>query len=211
MGSRVYLIGAVRGLVSEGERVMAAIGGIRPDVVALSVSREGIEAMRTLSGAMASAAKPASVEEAIYIRGLSKYGKVMKPPPCFQMAGKAADEAGIPTQGLDMDDEHYTAAYCKYVSTVDLMRQGRSQKRFLGHAFRSKNPESFVMEWDGMVNRLEGYRRLEAARERWMARGIKRLSERYVCPLAVIELERLPGVRAHLKALECAFETVHWP
>jgi hypothetical protein len=97
-----------------------------------------------------------------------------------------------------MDDEHYTAAYCKHVGTLDMMRQGRSRKLYETHDFTAPTPEGFVLEWDALVNRLKGYRALERAREAWMAKVIGRLSESCSVLAAVIERERLGGVGKEL-------------
>lgn len=199
MPGRVFLIGAVRGLESEGGRVSAAIARIRPGVVALSLSREGMEALGKLEGATADQAA-ANPEEEAYIRGLSAFGEVVKPPPCFSGAWASARGAGIALEPLDMDDEHYTAAYCKHVGTLDMMRQGRSGKLFERYEFVAGSPEEFVIEWDALVNRLKGYRALERSRELWMAKGVARLAGSHGSVAAVIELERLEGVREALEA-----------
>ena len=208
MGSKVYLAGAIRGLVGEEARIATIVERVGPDAVGLSVSREGMEAMKA-QNMKSSDAKPTNTEERVYIRGLSKYGKVLKPPPCFSGARQSAIAAGIPAVPLDMSDEHYSAAYCKYISTWDMMRQGRSDKLFMRYKFKAETPEEFVIEWDRLVNRLDGYRMLEMARERWFAKGIVRLSEKYGRPLVVVEHERIAGVTRQLREMGCEFEIVH--
>lgn len=193
------LVGAVRGLKSEGDRVASIIREICPDAVGLAVSREGLEAMAGL--AVEAKAEPSNTEERAYIRGLGTFGEVVKPPPCFS----AALRSGRPVTPLDMDDEHYTAAYCRYVSTWDMMRQGRSQKSMLRHRFRAKTPEEFVLEWDGIVNRLSGYRTLEASREMWLAKGACRLAAKHPRTLVIVEYERLRGVLKFLDRLGCIY------
>lgn len=196
-GGKIYLVGAVRGLASEGERAVKAIEELKPDVLAISVSGEGLEAMR--GSDQSSEAQATNPEEEVYIAGLSEFGKVMSPPPCFHMPQMFADEKSIPVEALDMDDEHYTAAYCRYVSTMDMIRQGGSGKRLARHPFEAQNPEDFVREWDELVNRLAGYRSLEDAREEWMAKGLVKLGSRHAIVLAVIELERAAGVQDRLR------------
>ena len=91
---------------------------------------------------------------------------------------------------------------------MDMMRQGRSEKRFTKYLFLSETPQDFVMEWDELVNRLAGYRDLENAREEWLAKGLSRLSLKHSKILAIVELERLAGLERHLKSLKCDFEIV---
>lgn len=209
MPSRIFITGAVRGLVSEGERVVSIIQKIMPTVIGLSVSIEGLDAMKSPGNFEILNAGPNNVEEEIYMDGLSEFGEVVKPPPCYSRAMKAAIQSKIQIEPLDMDDEHYTAAYCKYVSTLEMMRQGRSGKLFSKHIFHAKKPEEFVVEWDNLVNRLKGYRELEKAREEWLAKGACRLAKKYEKTLVIIELERLTGVSDYLKTMQCNFEVIY--
>ena len=208
MSGNIYLTGAVRGLVAEGERVVSIMQKVTPNIVALSISKEGLTGLTQITDIEESDTKPANIEEEIYMRGLAEFGEVIRPPPCFSMAVKDALKTGTPIKALDMDDVHYTAAYCKYVSTMDMMRQGRSEKRFTKYLFLSETPQDFVMEWDELVNRLAGYRDLENAREEWLAKGLSRLSLKHSKILAIVELERLAGLERHLKSLKCDFEIV---
>lgn len=207
MEGKIYLTGAVRGLIPEGERVVALIESISPDAVGITISSEGLETLKNPE-MNASGGKPVNVEEEVYMRGLSKYGKVVRPPPCFSMAVLRSVKDNIVIKALDMDDEHYTAAYCRYVSTMDMMRQGRAGKSLLRYRFKSTTAANFVVEWDRLVNRFAGYRSLEKAREHWFAKGICRLSEKHGKILIIVELERLPGLEHHLQSMGCIFEKV---
>ncbi|MBA3046514.1 MAG: hypothetical protein KKH41_08260 [Candidatus Thermoplasmatota archaeon] len=209
MDSKIFITGAVKGLVSEGQRIAALIESIRPDTVAISLNREGLGALGEMDIISKSRTGPVNIEEIIYMRGLSDYGEVVKPPPCFSVALDTASKVGISVVALDMDDEHYTAAYCKYVSTLDMIRQGNSQKRFSKHIFRAETPEGFVLEWDRLVNRFPGYRQLERAREYWMAKGICRVAGKYKKPMAIIELERVAGLKTQLSKMNCEYDSVH--
>ena len=195
MLGKLNVAGAVRGLVSEGERMARIIGEVVPDAIGLAVSKEGLSAMSEFAGSERRRSGPTNTEESVYIRGLAAFGEVVKPPPCFSVAL----DSGIPITPLDMDDEHYTAAYCRYVTTWDMMRQGRSQKRMMQHKFRAETPREFVLEWDRMVNRFEGYRALEASREMWLAKGACRMAGKYQRTLVILEYERLRGFLKYLE------------
>src|SRR2546422_10749556 len=97
-GCRVHVMPVVRGLVSESEAVRAAFSEARPDAVALSIGREEIEALRAHPGG---SVPPDNLEEEVYVRGLSRFGEVRKPPPCFVEALAAATERGVPLPPLD--------------------------------------------------------------------------------------------------------------
>jgi pheromone shutdown protein TraB len=172
-------------------------------VIALSISPEGLEAMGKPDGLKTDRNAPSNPEEEIYIHGLSEFGEVIKPPPCFSMALERAKAMNIPVKALDMDDEHYTLAYCKHVNTMDMIRQGHSRKSMPKHRFVSKTPEEFVLEWDDLVNRLKGYRELENSREEWLAKGISKLAQKEAGILAIVELERLKGVEKNLRSMGC--------
>jgi len=198
--SSVLIIGAVRGLVSEGERVYDIIMQNRPDVVGLAISEEGLDAMKEhLDSTGGKNAELENLEEVIYVAGLEAFGEVRKPPPCFSKAWTAAKNLTITAEPLDLNDEQYTNAYCRNISTLEMMTQGRGQRRIVKHQFQATSAQEFVLEFDAVVNRQKGYRKLEAEREEFMALRIKKLTQDNQKVMAVIELERLEGV---MKALD---------
>ncbi len=204
----IYVLGAVRGLVSEGDFAASQVRKLGPNVVGLSISKEAIMAMESHIKEKKRAPEPANFEEEMYIEGLSEYGEILRPPPCFSMAWEAAKELKINVWGLDMDDEHFTSAFCKHISSIEMMRQGRCNKKWARHAFVSKTPKEFVAEWDKVINWLPGYKNLEAAREECMAKNIARLAREYRTILAIIEYERLGGVVRELEGLDLEFQVL---
>ncbi len=207
MPGKVLLIGAVRGLIFEGEVVKSAFEQFKPDVIGISTSKEAILAMAEHIANNDDAPEPANQEEEMYIRGLEAFGEVVRPPPCYSEAWKLASKNNISIKGMDMDDEHFTAAFCKYVSTLDMVRQGRCEKKWARHTFISQTPEDFVVEWDDIVNWLPGYQALERAREKWIAKGICILAKKHDNVLVIVDLERLSGVQSFLLEMDCTFQT----
>ncbi len=205
--SKIFLIGAVRGLISEGEKVKSALERFMPDIVGISISKESIQAMAEHIISEKEVPEPANREEDMYIEGLEVFGEVVRPPPCYSEAWKQASQNNILIKGLDMNEEHYTSAFCKYVSTLEMVRQGRCEKKWARHTFKSQTPEDFVVEWDSVVNWLPGYQALEMAREKWIAKGICILAKKYDNILVVVELERLAGVQNFLRDMGCDFQT----
>jgi len=194
-GCRVHLMPVVRGLVSEGERVRAAFTDAGPEAVALSISREELEGLRDYAGGNA---PPDNLEEEVYVRGLTRFGEVRKPPPCFVEAAGLAKERGIPIHPLDMDDEQYTSTYTATVSTVDILLSNARQAKLRRWKAPGSTPEEFVVEWDIQVNGSAGYRKLQDEREGFLARRIRQLSSKYGVLLALVEVERAKGVRNRL-------------
>ena len=207
MTSQILLIGAVRGLISEGDRVKNIFEQFKPNIIGISTSKEAVKAMAEHIATNSEIPEPANQEEDMYIEGLEEFGEVVRPPPCYSEAWKLANKNNIPIKGLDMDDEHFTAAFCKYVSTIDMVRQGRCEKKWARHLFIAETPEDFVLEWDSVINWLPGYQALEKAREEWIAKGISILTKKYDKILIVVELERLAGIQSFLTDMNCDFQT----
>ena len=105
--SGVVLVGAVKGLVSEGERVSGLLRERDPDVIALAISPEGFQAMKAHLRIAEEEAGLDNLEEEIYVAGLEVFGEVRKPPPCFADAYEVAKELGKDVETLDLDDEEY--------------------------------------------------------------------------------------------------------
>ncbi len=194
-GCRVHVMPVIRGLVSESESVVAAFQEVRPEAVALSIGREELEALKAHSGENV---PPDNVEEEVYVRGLSRFGDVRKPPPCFVVALGTSTERSIPVYPLDMDDEQYSSTYVASVSTVDILLANVREGRLRKWASKAASPVDFVREWDSVVNQSAGYRKLIAEREAFLARRIRQVASRHGVLLALIDVERAKGVLGRL-------------
>jgi hypothetical protein len=102
-------------------------------------------------------------------------------------------------EALDMDEEAYTAAYTEYVSTMELLLQGRLENRLRKKHFRVATPREFALAWDAEVNRTMGFARLQREREKFIASRLGELARGRVQVLAVVEVERVKGVLAALR------------
>lgn len=191
----IFVLPVIKGLVDEVESVRKAYEETRPGAIALSISAGELKSLQNMSEVEA---PPSNFEEEIYMRELERYGKVRKPPPCFVEAVKLARENPLSLYAIDMDEDLFTTAFCYYVSTLDLVRHSRTKKKLKKKRFVATNPYDFVMEFDREVNKLKGYRMLERARERYMARQLIKLKSAGSRILALIELERAEGVMADL-------------
>lgn len=192
----VSVVPAVRGLPSDGEAVVHAIASCHPDRVALSVSPEELETLRTYRGGNLEAE---TVEEEAYVAGLSAWEEPVLPPPCFTAAVHEAVARKIPLDAVDMDEEAYTDAYTTWVSTMELLLQGRMESRLLRKRFRVATPQDFAIAWDAEVNRTVGFTRLQREREKFMAARLREVANGDRRVLAVIEVERVKGVLAALR------------
>lgn len=195
-GSSVSILPVVRGLPSAAIVVASAFDTVRPDVVALSLGPEDIEALRSYRGEPTDAE---NVEEEVYMAGLSVWEEPRKPDPCFTEAIRLADERHVRIESLDMDEPTFTDAYTAFVSTVELLLQSRNEKRLVRTKFPAHTPEEFVLAWDAEVNRTTGFARLQREREAYMAKRLRRVASGAGRVLAVIEVERANGVLASLR------------
>ena len=199
--SNVYFVDVVRGLKSEANRVKMAIREVKPDLIAMSVSKEEIEGLRDYIK------EPYEVEmsryEELYARNLSKFGDVFLPPPCFLAGLEEAENRHLELVGIDMDDETHTAAYCALISGAELFRHTTRFNLLKLKSFRAGTPAEFVKVWDRKVNNLHGFRELERERERFMAKGLIGLAAHPGrIMLAIIDTERADGLRQILRKSE---------
>ncbi|MDW5561618.1 MAG: hypothetical protein SA339_00200 [Methanomassiliicoccus sp.] len=198
----VTVLPVVKGLVSEAEAVSQAFSEIDPEVIAVSISREELDALRKREDY--DLYVPSDLE-IIYQAFLERFGEVRIPPPAFVRALEISEHQGAVIVPLDMNDELYTATYCDKVSTFDMIRESFFARRATGKSYDVSTPATFVRSWDRRVNR-SGFRKLEEARERHMADVLRILARKYRRVLAVVECERCEGILALLEDREA--ETV---
>ncbi len=140
--------------------------------------------------------------EEIYARRLAAFGEVRVPPPCFEAAAAKSKEHEIDIFALDISDTLYAELFCQNVSTFSLIRHSLSLKTLRKKKFKADTPEEFVTMWDAEINKLKGFRNLEEQRERHMVKQIKKLAKDHQKTLAVIEMERVPGILNRLSKTE---------
>ncbi|MEF8873088.1 MAG: hypothetical protein V5A88_00280 [Candidatus Thermoplasmatota archaeon] len=197
-GSEVYLLGVVKGLVSEGDRLKEDIERLKPDfdVGGLPISKEEVKGLKDFvekSGADDEIEVEPSTPERIYAEKLSQFGEVSLPPPSYTFFLDYCKERDIDIEAFDMDEEHYTMAYCDHVTGTQWLRQALREKTLRRKNVDAETPEEFALKWDKIINKLTGFQELENHREKVMAKNIKRLSKRGAL-IGLIEEERMEGV-----------------
>ncbi len=194
-GSRVHVLGVVKGLVSEEGKVESAIANLSPDVIGLSVSKEQLAALRSPEAWDEYELSPL---ESAYKTLMQEFGEVRLPSPAFVKALEIAESSKVPVIPIDMNDNDYTEVYCQKVGAMDLVREGAFSKSVKRRKFDGASPESLAIDWDRRVNKAKGFRKLEAERERHMARALVKLCSRYRTVLALVDCERADGVIGRL-------------
>ncbi|MFP4000567.1 MAG: hypothetical protein ACLFSM_01645 [Thermoplasmata archaeon] len=199
--SKIYLFGIVKGLVSEADRLKDIVKGLEFKVGGLPISKEEKKGLKELiiNEDMETDIEPSRPEKA-YAKKLSEFGEVSLPPPSYTFFLKYCLENDIETEAIDMDEEHYTMAYCDNVSGFQWIRQSIREKGLFRKDIDANHPVEFAKKWDGFINKLKGFQKLEAYREKTMAKNIYRLSKRGDM-VVLIEEERIDGVKKKLKEI----------
>jgi hypothetical protein len=188
-GSKVYVLPVIKGLVSEGEKVRAAILETRPEAVGVSISREELEGLRSYQGEEIGLS---ALEEA-YRAGLEEFGEVQLPPPCYLEALRACEEFGIPLIPLDMNEELFSERYCELVGGLELVKESFFSRRIARKRFDMASAEAFVLDYDRKVNGGRGISALNLERERHMAETTSTMLHTRKKLLILIEIERSLG------------------
>ncbi len=195
-GCTVHVLPVIKGLLSETEKVKEAFDQIHPDKVAISISKEELEGLK----AMPDDYQPElSRYEEMYVQGLSRFGEVAAPPPCFVAALELADHEGVPLVPVDLDEDSYSKLYCTAVPGSTLFRHSTRTWILKRRDFGARSAEEFVRAWDRAVNRLEGFGTIEEKRAEAMADGIMAACDGSKHLLAVVELERSEDVLSLLE------------
>lgn len=200
-GSKIYIFGIVKGLVSEAERLEKKIKKLEFDIGGLPISKEekkGLEEFIELDDSETEV-EP-STPEKVYAEKLKQFGEVSLPPPSYTFFMNYCLENDIDIEPLDMDEEHYTMAYCDHVTGVQWIHQALREKGLRRKKIEAEDPAEFANEWDRFINKLKGFQELEAHREKVMAKNIDRISARGNI-VVLLEEERIEGVWKRLKKL----------
>ncbi len=170
--TQIRILPTVKGLVSEAKMVEDEINSFEPNLVALSVGPEEIDGTRKWDG------QPYDMSgwDEIYglsLRKLVGDDGVKLPPPSFTKAIKISDSKNIEVIGIDMDEESFTESYTSNVSTWQLYRRGRLEKRMVKNGIEGNNPEEIAINMEKSIREIKGFEKLENERVRTMYDNLK--------------------------------------
>mgnify|MGYP001273702961 CR=1 FL=1 len=170
--TQIRILPTVKGLVSEAKMVEDEINSFEPNLVALSVGPEEIDGTRKWDG------QPYDMSgwDEIYglsLRKLVGDDGVRLPPPSFTKAIKISDSKNIEVIGIDMDEESFTESYTSNVSTWQLYRRGRLEKRMVKNGIEGNNPEEIAINMEKSIREIKGFEKLENERVRTMYDNLK--------------------------------------
>jgi hypothetical protein len=199
--STVHILGVLKGLVPESNKVEEAVSTWNPDVVGVSVSPEELEALKVKEDY--SLYEMSTLEE-VYSVYMESFGQISLPTPAYVKALDLCLEKGIPIEAVDLSDADFTEAYCQNIGATEMVREAFFTRSIGRKKFDISSPEAFALDWDRRLNKAKGFRRLEMEREEHMAQRLFTLAEKHAIILAVIEYERADRVAELLEEKEKA-------
>ena len=196
--SEIRILSTVKGLVLESDIVESEIESFDPDLVALGIGPEEVNGTREWDG------EPYDMSGWDEIYGLSLRKivgdkGVKLPPPSFSTAIKVSDSKKIDVIGIDMDEESFTEAYTKNISTWQLFKRGRLEKSMSKAGIDGKTPEEIALNMESSIRELSGFAKLESARVKAMLTNLRIQSETRKKILAIIEISNVLELVGELK------------
>ena len=193
-GCTIDILPIIRGLVSENEKVVSALDSKKYDCIAVALGEDQVE--QILRRAEAEEDYPDVADlDAVYADFLMNFGTVDLPIPAYVTLVDMCQQRGLELIPLDMGEDLYTDLFCDKVSTMQLFKEDKVARKALKRSFDLSSPENFVMEWDTYVNKkLKGLYLLSLEREAFIADTLVNSIDGHKNMLAVIELERIPGI-----------------
>lgn len=203
---RIFIVGTVTGLVSEGRRVKDLLEKTNPDVVTLPLPEEQVLGLKSqMDGEEEEEYVPSNYEE-IYVSILENFGTVRAPPPEYRAALAFCRREKKPVFAVDFGEERYSYEYCDSVSTRDLLRHSGRVKRLRRRPFPGETARDFSLAWDKALGAIDGFKHLEEKREKHMANKLFELSGAYSHIFAIVEMPRMDGVASKLAKLASALD-----
>lgn len=188
----IVLLAVCEGLEGEASAVQEAIHHQEPATVALALAPSVVSRVPEFvqEGRL-------DEEDAAYLRGLSRWGKVRLPPPEFDAALSAARAVGATVEGVDMPEEAYLDAFTHRIGILDLTKRALKTRWLKLRPPKAESPQSFCRAFDAALNKGP-FAALEAKREEHMAKRLDELADQG--PLTfVVDVPRADGI---LDALE---------
>ena len=195
--TQIRFLSTVKGLVSEAEIVESEIESFKPDLVALSIGPEEIKGTREWDG------QPYDMSGWDEIYGLSLRKVVGEtgvrlPPPSFSKAIEVSDSKNLEVIGIDMDEESFTESYTSNVSTWQLYKRGRLEKKMAKRGIEGDTAQDIVVNMETSIREITGFAKLEDDRVRAMTNNIKSNLDKSKI-LVIVELSNTDSLIKSLK------------
>lgn len=193
----VLLVAPVRGLASESTALLNELEEFAPAVVGIGLSPDEHRGLTEYFVASdAEPVVPLTPNEAAEVRGLVRFGEVRVPNPSLVETLRWATARSVPVEALDPSDDRSANLFAEHIGYVELVRRTVRERRVARNPPTPSTADEFAVAWDREVARGPGSRALAAARNRYFARGARRLLERGGRVALVVDRERFDGIRS---------------
>ncbi|MCI4329004.1 MAG: hypothetical protein L3J86_05410 [Thermoplasmata archaeon] len=191
------VLGAIGGLVSEGDRVRDRLGTLRPAAVGVAISADEMRGLRDyFVGGGAEPVVPLATTEAAEVRALARYGEVSVPNPSVLEAIRWSDSAPVPVEPLDPSDDRYASMFANSIGYFELVRRTLRERRLVKRAPEAANADEFVRTWSDTIEHGAGSRRLRLRRDEAVVEAATPLRARYHPLVVLVDRERFDGIVA---------------
>jgi len=201
LGSSVLLLAPVRGLAADAAAVGPALEAFGPEAVGAGVAAEELEGLvRYFVDAPAEPVVPLAPTELSEVRGLVRFGEVRVPNPAFLEALGWGRRRSVPVAALDPSEEEAASLFTQHIGYVELVRRTVREHRLGRSPPTPTSADAYALAWDGEIGGGRGSRRLAAARDEHLARGVRELARGRRRIAVVVDRERYDTVRQRLTA-----------
>jgi hypothetical protein len=200
-GGSMLLLGPVRGLVSEAAPVVQAVADHGAHALGLGTSPEELRGL--LEYFVRSAAEPVvplTTTERSEVRGLVRFGEVAVPNPSFLALARWAAAGGLPTEGLDPNEDAIATLFAENIGYLELVRRTVRERSVARHPPAPNSADEFALRWDREVAGGRGSRRFAEARDVAFVRSARQLAATHGRVAVVVDRERFDRVRILLGA-----------
>ena len=191
------IVPIIKGLISEEQKVIDALSAKDYEAAGVTWGIEEIEAVKRRDEIEGD--NETNDLDVVYLYKLKTFGDVDMPDPAFTYLIDEFSRTGKSVIPLDMSDDEFAEAYCNEVSTFDFLKEGKIVKKAMKREFDTSSPESFIKEWDLLINEVKGYRKMNVLKEEFIAKQIRDVARYRKNALILVDYERFDGIMALLE------------
>ncbi len=196
---RILVVGAVRGLPSEVDPLLRALGEFDPGAVAVTLSTEEATTLRThFVGTPTEPIVPLSNAEAAQAVGLARLAEVRLPAPALLAAIDWAASRGRPAVGVDPSEDAYAELFASSIGYVELVRRTLRERQLVKRPPDASTADEYALAWDRTMAPGAGSQRLVRERDACAAARVRELRAAHGSVALVADRERYESVRARL-------------
>jgi hypothetical protein len=197
----IVLIGVVRGLGRESDEVPTVLEEREPAAVALTLSEEETDALRThFLNARVEPIVPLSRSESAHATGLARIEAVQVPTPAFLAALEWGALRNRPVRGVDPTEEAYAEMFAEHIGYFELVRRTLRERALVKRPPVTASAEAYAVAWERAMTPGRGSARLARARDAVAAEKVRSLRRRYGSVAALVDRERFDSFRAALES-----------